>query len=383
MSRVNGHRIKIADSSITYQSTSDATPIKEDRTLLLGDDNLTEVRISDFVENCSVRSIKDITLDLAGSWVSENLDYAPDNCILYCGINDLLETESINDVLDNLGSVISELKSKNENINLFACELVPSLKEDLNAKINQYNEKLEEWCSVNGVTKIKTNLNFRLGTGDIDEICFKEDEDLSGVYLNRYGVIKLLSTISKQCNFLKLSESLKTNRGRNRPNYGNAYRQQLPVSTGQLQNRRTNGERYDNYTPSPQNTFREGNNWNTSRGSSKQTNITPRSDEQHRSTPYLRSFKQPEGRYGTPGRSNPHQRPLGRSTGWEQPRHRLPHPPHPYGHGENSTQSRREGCYNCGEINHRQNLCWFDYRVKCGICGILGHKSKLCKGNWL
>ena len=39
---------------------------------------------------------------------------------------------------------------------------------------------------------------------------------------------------------------------------------------------------------------------------------------------------------------------------------------------------RRRGCHNCGEQNHHQDHCWFDNRVKCGNCGLLGHKSKLC-----
>ena len=38
----------------------------------------------------------------------------------------------------------------------------------------------------------------------------------------------------------------------------------------------------------------------------------------------------------------------------------------------------RRGCYNCGEYNHRQNVCRFDHRLKCGNCGTLGHKSKMC-----
>lgn len=45
------------------------------------------------------------------------------------------------------------------------CELVPYL----NKKVNQYNAKLKEWSSNIGITIISTQLNFRLGTADVDD----------------------------------------------------------------------------------------------------------------------------------------------------------------------------------------------------------------------
>ena len=36
------------------------------------------------------------------------------------------------------------------------------------------------------------------------------------------------------------------------------------------------------------------------------------------------------------------------------------------------------GCYNCGELNHREKTCRFDHRLRCGSCEGLGHKSRLC-----
>ncbi len=37
------------------------------------------------------------------------------------------------------------------------------------------------------------------------------------------------------------------------------------------------------------------------------------------------------------------------------------------------------GCYNCGEFNHHQATCRFDYKLTCGLCHQLGHKQKLCR----
>jgi len=54
---------------------------------------------------------------------------------------------------------------------IFVCELVPTLRtDDLAGKINQFNEKLNEWSSNNGIKIIPTQLNFRLGTGEVDEM---------------------------------------------------------------------------------------------------------------------------------------------------------------------------------------------------------------------
>ena len=40
---------------------------------------------------------------------------------------------------------------------------------------------------------------------------------------------------------------------------------------------------------------------------------------------------------------------------------------------------RKVGCYNCGELNHRQSSCIFDHKIRCGNCQYLGHKSRLCR----
>ena len=40
---------------------------------------------------------------------------------------------------------------------------------------------------------------------------------------------------------------------------------------------------------------------------------------------------------------------------------------------------RRIGCYNCGEFNHKQSTCRFDYKLRCELCHALGHKMRLCQ----
>ena len=45
------------------------------------------------------------------------------------------------------------------------------------------------------------------------------------------------------------------------------------------------------------------------------------------------------------------------------------------------TMLRKRGCYNCGEMNHRQAQCRYDHRLKCGNCHLYGHKQRVCSFN--
>ena len=83
-------RITRLEDKIGQQNVETARP-REERTLLLGDDNLNEIRISDLDENCSIKSIKDVNFDLMKCWVNEKLDVIPTKCIIYCGLNDLIK----------------------------------------------------------------------------------------------------------------------------------------------------------------------------------------------------------------------------------------------------------------------------------------------------
>ena len=44
-----------------------------------------------------------------------------------------------------------------------------------------------------------------------------------------------------------------------------------------------------------------------------------------------------------------------------------------------TSYTRKVGCFNCGEQNHRQASCRFDHRLRCGLCHRLGHKQRLCR----
>ena len=152
-----------------------ATTLRQEKTLLIGDSGLKEVKADDLHENVLVRTLPEANMDLLKSWIEEKLDYSLCECIIYCGTQDLLDDDvPVERVLDGLGSAIAELKRKNSDINVKVCELIPSRKlNGLQDRINLYNVKLHDWCTDNGVTVINTGDFFRLGTGDLDVNCYE------------------------------------------------------------------------------------------------------------------------------------------------------------------------------------------------------------------
>ena len=99
-----------------------------ERTLLIGDDNFLQIRTSDLDEKCSIRTIRDANIDLIRCWIHEKLTWIPRSCILYCGYQDMCEGNIIEETFDRLGSLIACLKQFNENMDIYICELVPSVK---------------------------------------------------------------------------------------------------------------------------------------------------------------------------------------------------------------------------------------------------------------
>ena len=108
--------------SLQRSESSNSQPVG---TLLLGDTNLSAVRASDLSSCCSIRTIKGANIDLVKCWISEKLQWVPSNCILYCGLQDILDKSATSDIFDGLGSMVTELKQANENMNIYICELAP------------------------------------------------------------------------------------------------------------------------------------------------------------------------------------------------------------------------------------------------------------------
>lgn len=139
-------------------------------------------------------------MNLLRSWVTKKLTQIATKCVIYNGINDILEEGLPATILDNLGSLISDLV-KNNAMKIYVCQVMPMpTTPEIQTKTEDYNELLVKWGETNGIEIIKTAPIFRLGTGELDDLSFsKAEEENSGFTLNRLGAIKLLSTITKQC----------------------------------------------------------------------------------------------------------------------------------------------------------------------------------------
>lgn len=85
--------------------------------------------------------------------------------MIYCGINDILEERPSKNFLDNLGSLISDLKEKNSDMKIYACQVVPpAMLHQCKAEIDAYNDHLLKWSESNGIKVITTPAHFMLRT---------------------------------------------------------------------------------------------------------------------------------------------------------------------------------------------------------------------------
>lgn len=178
------------------ETSSSISPRKH--TLLLGDENLRRVHRNDMANHCSIKTLHGASVDFLRSWVTGKMNQAPTTCVIYCGVNDIINETPSDKILDDLGSLISDLKEKYEAMNLYICQVVPHVSLDQHSvQITAYNEHLLNWGESNGVKIIKTPPYFTLSTGDLDDLCFESDDN--NATLSRPGAVRLLDSINAQC----------------------------------------------------------------------------------------------------------------------------------------------------------------------------------------
>ena len=308
----------------------------EKKTLLIGDSNLQEIRNTDLQDDVIVRTLPATNVAMMGSWIEEKLSHPLKECVIYCGMQDLLEKEStLEETSKELESLVVDLKSKFEGIRIKICELVPSLKSvELNVKINQFNVKVEELCESNEVVFVKTNDYFKLGTGDIDQFCYENIDELTYDNLNRVGAIRLLDAISSKCEYNFVCNDWRVVKQKT---FGNSNSRKSPT---QNDNRNENNA-IGSYIVNRRRSTYHNVNYYSSQGEDKRIGR-------------VRSLND----RGEQGRENS----------------RLNH----IQNYNAATNRNRTGCYNCGEFNHVQSNCRYDHMIKCNVCHGYGHKSKLC-----
>lgn len=103
---------------------------------------------------------------------------------------------------------MSDLKEKNNSMKKYICQIVYLTEcQEINDKIETYNENLIKWGDANGIVIMKTTPNFILNTGKLNDLCFVVDGNYSS--LNRLSVVRLLESVAAQCPEFILSKGWK------------------------------------------------------------------------------------------------------------------------------------------------------------------------------
>lgn len=391
--------------------------------LLLGDTNTRRVQRSDLHDKCSVKTVARANMDLLRCWVNEQLKVTPSECEIYCGLYDILEGKSPENILDSLGYLVSDLKEINCNMKINVCQVVPvPVSMEIQRTISDYNELLFKWGEANGIGIVKTTPDFTLGTGNVDELCF-EDEENKPILLNRIGVIRMLESIEKQCPGFYLSKDWKNIKKNSKTHFNrriesgnqptkqearysqrdNSVRrvaasstyattpsaQHLPPAPGwrpppPSHSNSTQPQHFSTrpyYRESPPHPFTTSSHTHPTFPARK-TPSHSYAEAVHRAPPRSREGNQDE-RWGDSRRDHDSAslrdwRQAERDNRTQSIPSTRPYSPLETQHTQNN-RSYRLGCFNCGEYNHRQTTCRFDHRLRCSQCYRMGHKQRMCQ----
>ena len=316
-------------------------PIPEKKTLLIGDSTLQEIKSSDLHENSLVRTLPEANFDMLKSWISEKFDHCPKECIIYGGMQDLLDESTDSEkALDDLGDLVANLKIKNSDVSVKVCELVPTLKStEMTHKIDQFNSKLSNWCENNGVMFIRTQKYFKLGSGDIDINCYENFSSFDYDCLSRIGAIRLLDAVSSTCQDDFLCASW--NDVRTKMPASNRKRSLIPTESRGSKHMNTAGAR----------TFRSRIHQNRNNYEYKDLNGRHERD----ASVHIRNGRGYERENRFPVNNSHYSQSFVTIRG-----------------------GNKRGCFNCGEFNHVQSRCRYDHKIKCNKCNEYGHKSRYC-----
>ena len=385
-------------NNITELPTTSLEERTSANTLLLGDQSIMNIRMSDLTHKCKIRTLHDADFDLMRDWVKEQLNWSPDTCVIYGGMFDLINASVESDIIHNLSALIYELKNINENMSVYVSKIVPCPQnESMQTRISDLNDEIEKWGEVNTIPIINTDPSFKLGTGEIDESCFQMSAPY-GASLNRLGAVRLLKAIGKQCDKLRDCvnwNNLQKRLGQYQDLQHSEPRHTLLRRNNQQQQQQQQQQQHHHQQQQQQSRSCNGDGeWQTVR-------------RRHRNSGF---GHQPafEGTTGAPGgRGQPqpptHSSPWPRTSGRGHTsnyhvgppfQHQGPysetHNPQPRTHIQHRRQSHipdrqfegrlygRRGCYRCGEFNHHESRCRFDHKLQCSSCYQLGHKSRLC-----
>ena len=154
---------------------------------------------------------------------------------------------------------------------------------DLSERVEHFIIKIIDWGAKNSVTIVKTELSFRLGTGEMDVNCF--DDDTTVTTLSRIGTIRLLEAIDKTCDNKITSEKLRDTKRTEMENYNE--RDAAGKSTWQMTKSSNFRNRYfpeNRRFAHKQSIVSSRGYWNIRQERYSQRNTAPSANHQHRTT---------------------------------------------------------------------------------------------------
>ena len=277
--------------------------------------------------------------------------------------------------LEKLGLLISEIKAKNDNVNIGICEFVPILSNvEMHDTIPEVNSKLSSWCETNEIPFINTKPYFTFGSGDIDSSCFVHVNEFPTAKLNRNGAVRLLEALRKY-NISYLCKDwekvkLKSNKIAHLRDAKSSTQDRAPY-----ENRFSilaNEDNDDNYMTYDRPQYSFHGKMNKSQinrvGYRSEATSNNRERQTHRG-----GRQPPPTRYLHPGDNyQAARKPPPPATRSSYTRQRMRD-------ADLGVRGERRGCFQCGEYNHTASTCRFDHKLKCGNCSELGHKMKFCR----
>lgn len=177
----------------TIKNIYDINVKSDDNFVFLGDSITEQYNLKEYYENIPTVNSGvggNITRNILDDMENRVYKYNPTKVILLIGINDIASSIEVNDVFNNITTIINEIKENRSEAKIYVESLYPSRKDfngtEYNDKINQLNEKLEKKYKDTDVVYIDINSHLKGNDGQL-----KKEYTTDGLHLNTQGYIKV------------------------------------------------------------------------------------------------------------------------------------------------------------------------------------------------
>ena len=187
--RQNRYSNNNTQRSNAQQTTNNSSPQQQrDTIVIIGDSMIKDIQphklarsLNAWVNRISISGMTSVELK---HYLQPSLSKKPAAIIIHCGINDLMQSVSLQNIHQEIKSIINDIKGKLPNCEIYLSSVIHQMKnKNLNTSVDQLNTTLNDICN-------QANINF------LDNENISEDNlNNSGLHLNKRGTARLA------CNF--------------------------------------------------------------------------------------------------------------------------------------------------------------------------------------